>query len=117
MSELKTMKSVLSFIAILLVGAGNPSPAADTEEGFTTIFDGKTFTGWNTSTDNTNTWKNTTNPPSLLKAAANASARAHSPYKPMTPKASSTTKTSASNAWTSGTVNNYSHARRLINAG
>ena len=33
------MKSVLSLIAILLVGAVNPSPAADTEEGFTTIFD------------------------------------------------------------------------------
>ena len=208
------MKSVLSLIAILLVGAVNPSPAADTEEGFTTIFDGKTFTGWKTSIDNTNTWKiedgafvtrgqtahvfyigdtnafknfelkvdvitepnsmaasiftrptrkevsrapasnarstsatqtgskpaaftasatsaslpakttngglstssfaaarspskstakpssNTTNRPSLLKAAANASARAHSPYKPMTPKASSATKTSALNAWT-----------------
>ena len=57
MGELKTMKSVLSLIAILLVGAVNPSPAADTEEGFTTIFDGKTFTGWKTSIDNTNTWK------------------------------------------------------------
>lgn len=31
--------------------------AADFEEGFTTIFDGKTFTGWKTSVDNTNTWK------------------------------------------------------------
>src|SRR6185503_13029889 len=44
---------------------------------------------------------NTTNPPSLWKAVANASAKAHSPFKPMTPKASSATKTSASNAWTS----------------
>src|SRR6266536_1903840 len=52
---------------------------------------------------------NTTNLPSLLKAAANASARAHSPYKPMTPKASSATKTSASNAWTSESANNYSN--------
>jgi len=51
------MKSVLSLIAILLVGAVNPSPAADTEEDFTTIFDGKTFTDWKTSIDNTNTWK------------------------------------------------------------
>ena len=51
------MKSVLSLIAILLVGAVNRSPAADTEESFTTIFDGKTFTGWKTSIDNTNTWK------------------------------------------------------------
>lgn len=31
--------------------------AADSEEGFTPIFDGKTFTGWQTSLDNTNTWK------------------------------------------------------------
>ena len=46
------MKSVLCLIAILLVGAVNPSPAADTEGGFTTIFDGKTFTGWKTSIDN-----------------------------------------------------------------
>ena len=51
------MKSVLSLIAILLVGAVNRSLAADTEEGFVTIFDGKTFTGWKTSIDNTNTWK------------------------------------------------------------
>ena len=31
--------------------------AADSEEGFTTIFDGKSFTGWKTSLDNPNTWK------------------------------------------------------------
>lgn len=30
--------------------------AADVEEGFTTIFDGKSFEGWKTSIDNTNTW-------------------------------------------------------------
>ena len=48
------MKSVLPLIAILLVGAVNPSTAADTEEDFTTIFDGKTFTDWKTSIDNTN---------------------------------------------------------------
>jgi hypothetical protein len=35
------MKSILPLIAILLVGAVNPSPAADAEEGFVTIFDGK----------------------------------------------------------------------------
>ena len=51
------MKSILPLIAILLVGAVNWSPVADTEEGFVTIFDGKTFTGWKTSIDNTNTWK------------------------------------------------------------
>ena len=31
--------------------------AADSEEGFATIFDGKSFTGWKTSLDNPNTWK------------------------------------------------------------
>ena len=31
--------------------------AADSEEGFTTIFDGKSLTGWKTSLDNPNTWK------------------------------------------------------------
>jgi hypothetical protein len=31
--------------------------AADSEEGFTTIFDGKSFTGWKTSVDNPDTWK------------------------------------------------------------
>src|ERR1044071_2114562 len=51
------MKSVLALIAILLAGAADRSLAADTEEGFTTIFDGKTFTGWKTSIDNTNTEK------------------------------------------------------------
>ena len=51
------MKSILALIAILFVGAVTPSPAADAEEGFTTIFDGKTFAGWSTSIDNTNTWK------------------------------------------------------------
>ncbi|HEV8544395.1 MAG TPA: DUF1080 domain-containing protein [Verrucomicrobiae bacterium] len=34
-----------------------PLRAADTEEGFITIFDGKTFTGWKASVDSTNTWK------------------------------------------------------------
>ena len=31
--------------------------AADSEEGFVQIFDGKTFNGWKTSTEHTNTWK------------------------------------------------------------
>ena len=31
--------------------------AADSAEGFTTIFDGKSFSGWKISVDNTNTWK------------------------------------------------------------
>ena len=30
---------------------------AQTEEGFVSIFDGKTFNGWKTATEHTNTWK------------------------------------------------------------
>jgi hypothetical protein len=43
--------------AALLLGALIPLRAADSDAGFTTIFDGKTFDGWKTSIDNTNTWK------------------------------------------------------------
>jgi hypothetical protein len=43
----------LAIIFTQFVGAR----AAETEEGFTSIFDGKTFTGWQASIDNTNTWK------------------------------------------------------------
>jgi hypothetical protein len=32
------------------------SAAAQAEEGFTSLFDGKTFTGWKLATENTNTW-------------------------------------------------------------
>jgi hypothetical protein len=31
--------------------------AADSEEGFVSLFDGKTLTGWKTATENSNTWK------------------------------------------------------------
>ena len=31
--------------------------AAEVEEGFVSIFDGKTFTGWKPATENSNTWK------------------------------------------------------------
>jgi hypothetical protein len=34
-----------------------PICAADTEEGFQPIFDGKSFEGWKMSTENTNAWK------------------------------------------------------------
>lgn len=30
---------------------------AETEAGFTSLFDGKTFAGWQTATEHTNTWK------------------------------------------------------------
>ena len=46
----------LLVLAILLAGL-TALHAADSEEGFTSIFDGKTFTGWQASIDNTNTWK------------------------------------------------------------
>ena len=46
------------FLALALVIMGLTAVrAADSEDGFTPIFDGKTFTGWQTSVDNTNTWK------------------------------------------------------------
>ncbi|HEY6229489.1 MAG TPA: DUF1080 domain-containing protein [Verrucomicrobiae bacterium] len=32
------------------------APAEDSEEGFVSIFDGKTFNGWKTATENTNSW-------------------------------------------------------------
>jgi hypothetical protein len=34
-----------------------PICAADSEEGFQSIFDGKSFEGWKMSTENTNAWK------------------------------------------------------------
>ncbi len=33
------------------------SAAAQAEEGFVSLFDGKTFAGWKTATENTNTWR------------------------------------------------------------
>jgi hypothetical protein len=51
------MKHTLSFaLAILILGVA-ALRAADSEQGFVSIFDGKTFEGWKTSIDNTNTWK------------------------------------------------------------
>jgi hypothetical protein len=34
-----------------------PLSGAEPEEGFTSIFDGKTFSGWKISNENTNTWR------------------------------------------------------------
>ena len=45
------------FVGAAVIIALTPLRAADSEEGFTTIFDGKSFAGWKTSIDNTNTWK------------------------------------------------------------
>jgi hypothetical protein len=51
------MKRALFVCVGIFFTALIPLRAADSEEGFTTIFDGKTFEGWKTSIDNTNTWK------------------------------------------------------------
>ena len=51
------MKQTLIVALAGVIMALSSVRAADSEEGFTTIFDGKSFTGWKTSLDNTNTWK------------------------------------------------------------
>jgi hypothetical protein len=51
------MKQTLIVALAGVLMALSSASAADSEEGFTTIFDGKSFTGWKTSLDNTNTWK------------------------------------------------------------
>lgn len=51
------MKQSLFLSTALAVLALVSLRAADSEEGFTTIFDGTTFNGWKASIDNTNTWK------------------------------------------------------------
>ena len=50
------MKTFLVAIS-LSVAALASCIAADSEEGFITIFDGKSFDGWKRATENTNTWK------------------------------------------------------------
>jgi hypothetical protein len=49
---LLTIASVVALSASVFAAA----PAAESEEGFVQIFDGKTFTGWKTATENTNSW-------------------------------------------------------------
>ena len=51
------MKPTLLIALASVIMASTSVRAAESEEGFTTIFDGKSFTGWKTSTDNTNTWE------------------------------------------------------------
>jgi hypothetical protein len=50
------MRQPLYLVIASVAVAFTPVRAADPEEGFTSIFDGQTFTGWKMSTDNTNTW-------------------------------------------------------------
>ena len=51
------MKQLILISGAILIAAFSSLHAAESDEGFTTIFDGKTFEGWKTSLDNTNTWK------------------------------------------------------------
>lgn len=51
------MKRICSVGVMFAMVALVSSRASDSEEGFVSIFDGKTFTGWKASIDHTNTWK------------------------------------------------------------
>jgi hypothetical protein len=48
----RAMKSIFA-LALALVGF---QVVAQTEEGFTSLFDGKTFNGWKSAKEHTNTW-------------------------------------------------------------
>lgn len=50
------MKHVLIATIFAVSLCGGSLAAAESEEGFVSIFDGKTFTGWKRATENTNTW-------------------------------------------------------------
>lgn len=51
------MKTTTLLAAALLFAGTFTLPAADPEPGFKSLFDGKTFAGWKTATENTNAWK------------------------------------------------------------
>jgi len=51
------MKHLLFLTLAIVITGSTVLRAADSDEGFTPICDGKTFTGWQTSSDNTNTWQ------------------------------------------------------------
>ncbi len=53
------MKPTLPYIfaSVLIATATAPFAAAETEEGFTALADGKTFQGWKMAEENQNTWK------------------------------------------------------------
>ncbi len=51
------MTKYLSLKILVLALAAAPFCPAEVEEGFVSIFDGKTFTGWKPALENTNTWK------------------------------------------------------------
>ena len=47
----------LIFTALAALALCSCSSAADAEEGFVSIFDGKTFNGWKKATENSQTWR------------------------------------------------------------
>jgi len=51
------MKSTFLTAAVLVSIAAGRLSAADSEEGFVTLFDGKTFNGWKAATEHPDTWK------------------------------------------------------------
>jgi len=50
------MKRILT-LGVIALAAFTQSTLAQTEEGFVSLFDGKTFNGWKMAVENTNTWK------------------------------------------------------------
>ena len=50
------MKRIFLISFALIISASLRLGAADSEQGFVSIFDGKTFQGWKRATENTNTW-------------------------------------------------------------
>jgi len=51
------MRSIITATLTLLAAASLNLAAADSDEGFVSIFDGKTFDGWKTQKENSGTWK------------------------------------------------------------
>ena len=56
-SALMKQKLLFPLTAISLALSGAPSLAADTEEGFKSLMDGKTFDGWKKAEEHPDTWK------------------------------------------------------------
>ncbi|NLH72883.1 MAG: DUF1080 domain-containing protein [Verrucomicrobia bacterium] len=51
------MKKILLIAFIFALAGTVRTAAAETEEGFVSLFDGKTFNGWKMAKENTSTWK------------------------------------------------------------
>jgi len=48
---------IITALVALATTVPSPAHAADSDSGFVSIFDGKTFAGWKPSVENSNTWK------------------------------------------------------------